>query len=76
MSSVDDKLFQERIEAMNNIANRNLVGGVRQKSKTHLQGAIIGGIIGLVGAIALRKKPIYGIIIGSVLGRIIIKKIK
>tara|TARA_Y100001938_G_C7736330_1_gene257181 strand:+ start:258 stop:488 length:231 start_codon:yes stop_codon:yes gene_type:complete len=76
VSEVEDKLFEKRIEAMNNIANGNLSSNIKGKSNNHLQGAVIGGILGLVTAIALRTKPIYGIAIGGVLGRLVVKKIK
>ena len=76
MGATEDKLFEERIEAMNNIANGNMSGNIKSTTKGHLQGAIIGGIIGLVSSIALRQKPIYGVLIGSILGRLIVKKIK
>lgn len=76
MSVESDKLFEEKIKAMNDIANGKMSSNVKSSTKSHLQGAIIGGIIGLVGAIALRSKPIYGIAIGSILGRVIVKKIK
>tara|TARA_R110002072_G_scaffold1182_4_gene9793 strand:+ start:2999 stop:3229 length:231 start_codon:yes stop_codon:yes gene_type:complete len=76
MSIESDKLIEDKIKAMNDIANGKMSSNIKSSSKSHLQGAIIGGIIGLVGAIALRSKPLYGVVIGSILGRVIVKKIK
>lgn len=76
MSTESDKLLEEKIKAMNDIANGRMSSNIKSSTKNHLQGAVIGGIIGLVGAIALRSKPLYGIVIGSILGRVIVKKIK
>jgi uncharacterized protein YqgC (DUF456 family) len=71
-----DKAFEQQVNAMNQIANGNLGSNLKSTSKSHFQGALVGGIIGLVGALYMRKKPIYGIAIGSILGRLIVKKIK
>jgi len=68
--------LEEQINTMNKIANGNLSSDIKDSSKSRLQGAVIGGIIGLVGAIALRTKPIYGIALGSIAGRLIVNKIK
>ena len=76
MSKESDKLFDAKIKAMNDIANGNMATNIKGTTKSHLQGAVIGGVIGLISAIALRTKPIYGVAIGSILGRIIVKKIK
>ena len=68
--------LEEQINTMNKIANGNLSSDIKDSSKSRLQGAVIGGIIGVVGAIALRTKPIYGIALGSIAGRLIVNKIK
>jgi hypothetical protein len=68
--------LEQQIKTMNKIANGNLTSEIKDSSKSRLQGAVIGGIIGLVGAIALRTKPIYGIALGSIAGRLIVNKIK
>ncbi len=68
--------LEEQIKTMNKIANGNLSSDIKDLSKSRLQGAVIGGVVGLVGAIAMRTKPIYGIAIGSILGRLIVNKIK
>lgn len=71
-----DKDLNKKIEAMNKIANGNLGKKIKTNSERLLKGAVAGGIIGLVGAIALRTKPIYGIVLGSIVGRQVYKKIK
>tara|TARA_R100000541_G_scaffold45741_1_gene52759 strand:- start:445 stop:678 length:234 start_codon:yes stop_codon:yes gene_type:complete len=75
MKKESDKLFERNVKNMNDIANGKIATNIKSSTKSHLQGVVIGGIIGLVGAIALRSKPIYGIAIGSILGRLIVKKI-
>lgn len=72
----DKQALEKQIETMNKIANGNLSSDIKSSSKSRLQGAVIGGILGLVGAIALRTKPIYGIALGSIVGRILVNKMK
>ena len=76
MNNSNELPFENKVKAMNDIANGKMADNLKSTTKSHLQGSVIGGILGLVTSLALRSKPIYGIAIGSILGRIIVKKIK
>jgi uncharacterized protein YqgC (DUF456 family) len=70
----DSEEFKRKIEVVKDISNKDLTAKIKGNSKNNMQGAIIGGVIGLVGSIALRKKPLYGILIGAIAGRLFISK--
>ncbi len=70
----DSVELKKKIETVNDISNKSLTNKVLDSSKKNLQAIVIGGVLGLVSAIALRQKPMYGIIIGAVAGHLFIKE--
>lgn len=69
----DSKEFKQKIEVVKDIGNKDLSNKILKNSKDNMQGAVIGGVLGLIGSIALRKKPLVGILVGVIAGRLIIK---
>jgi uncharacterized protein YqgC (DUF456 family) len=69
----DSKEFKQKIEVVKDIGNKDLSNKILKNSKDNMQGAVIGGVLGLIGSIALRKKPWIGILVGVIAGRLIIK---
>ena len=46
----------------------SLTGGINSDTKTYLDGAFLGAIVGGIGGLILGKKIIWGIVIGAVAG--------
>jgi|TARA_Y100000389_G_scaffold183639_1_gene201341 hypothetical protein len=74
--NTESKDFKRKINVVKDIGNKDLTNKIRGNAKDNMQGAIIGGVLGLIGSVALRKKPIYGILIGAIAGRLLITKTK
>lgn len=72
MSKEQLEELKKNAEKMQSISSGKLSDELKKRQKVNTQGAVIGGVIGLIGAIALRKRPLYGIIVGAIAGRLVL----
>jgi len=72
LTKKQEEELRESAKRITSISKGNLANEIKERARLNTQGAVIGGIIGVVGAIALRKKPLYGVLVGAIAGRLIL----
>jgi hypothetical protein len=73
MNSKERKSVKGGVQTIRDIGENNLAKKVKKNWKNNIKGAIVGGGLGVVVAIAMRKNPVILGVIGLILGRIIFK---
>lgn len=59
---------QEYRDQMDKIKNTSIVNSIVNKSRNSVNGLIIGGVVGLIGAIVFRQSKFMGIVLGGTAG--------
>lgn len=66
--------INKNIDTIKKVGNKDLANSVKSKFELNVQGATIGGLIGLGIGLATKKNLIISVIIGLIGGRVIFKK--
>jgi len=74
MTSAEEKKVTENINTINQIGNNDLGSNVKKRMENNMKGAILGGGLGIVLGIAMRKNLIVSGMIGLIIGRLILVK--
>ena len=73
MNKKDTKKIEENLQTIKDIGSNKLGGNVKKKAESTIKGALIGGGIGIVIGVALRKNPLIFGLVGLVAGKLILK---
>tara|TARA_R110002153_G_scaffold240474_8_gene395115 strand:+ start:633 stop:863 length:231 start_codon:yes stop_codon:yes gene_type:complete len=73
MNRKERKTIKKSVQTIKDIGDKNLATKVKKNWKNNIKGAIVGGGLGVLGAIATRKNPVILGVLGLILGRIIFK---
>ncbi len=73
MRSKERKKIAKDLQNIKDIGEKNLAKKLRKNWKNNIKGAIVGGGLGVIIAIATRKSPVILGVIGLILGRIVFK---
>ena len=73
MRSKERKKIAKDLQNIKDIGEKNLAKKLRKNWKNNIKGAIVGGGLGVIIAIATRKSPVVLGVIGLILGRIVFK---
>ena len=73
MRPKERKQITKGAQTIKDIGEQNLAKKLKKNWKNNIKGALVGGGIGVVIAIATRKSPVVLGVIGLILGRIVIK---
>ena len=71
MRKVEQKKIAKNVQSIKDIGEKNLAKKVKKNWKNNIKGAIVGGGIGVVIAIATKKNPVALGVVGLILGRIV-----
>ena len=74
MNHSQEKILKENYKTIKKIGNENLANDVKKNSERNIKGAMIGGALGVVLGIGMKKNVLISGFIGLILGRLIIKK--
>tara|TARA_R100000388_G_C7213958_1_gene145122 strand:- start:523 stop:747 length:225 start_codon:yes stop_codon:yes gene_type:complete len=74
MNPQQEKILKENYKTIKKIGNENLANDVKKNSERNIKGAMIGGALGVVLGIGMKKNILISGFIGIILGRLIIKK--
>ena len=64
------------VQSIKDISENNFAKKVKKNWKNNIKGALVGGGLGIVVAIATRKSPLVLGVLGLILGRIVFKSNK
>jgi hypothetical protein len=64
------------VQSIKDISQNNFAKKVKKNWKNNIKGALVGGGLGVVVAIATRKSPLVLGVLGLILGRIVFKSNK
>lgn len=64
------------VQSIKDISEDNFAKKVKKNWKNNIKGALVGGGLGVVVAIATRKSPLVLGVLGLILGRIVFKSNK
>ena len=70
-----EKQLLDNVNNLKVITNKNYGKNLKQKTKNNMNGALIGGFVGVIIGIASKKNFYITGLIGIVLGRLLISKI-
>ncbi len=73
MRSKERKKIAKDLQNIKDIGEENLAKKVKKNWKNNIKGAIVGGGLGVIIAIATRKSPVVFGVVGLILGRIVFK---
>ena len=73
MKRSEKKTLTNNAQTIKDIGNKNLAKKLMKNWKKNIKGALVGGGIGVVIAIATRTSPLKLGVLGLILGRIVIK---
>jgi len=73
MNRKERKKVKKEVQTIKDIGENNLATKVKKNWKNNIKGAIVGGGLGVVIAIATRKSPVVLGVVGLILGRIIFR---
>ena len=73
MTKTDKKTLTRNAHKINSLGAESIVSEVKTKMEDNTKGAFLGGGIGLLVGIAMRKNLIVSGLIGIILGRFIFK---
>ena len=74
MNHKQEKILKENYKTINKIGNENLSSDIKKNTERNIKGAMIGGALGVVLGIGMKKNILISGFIGLILGRLIIKK--
>ncbi len=74
MTNAEKKKVAENISTINQIGNNDLGNSVKKRMENNIKGAVLGGGLGIVLGIAMRKNLIVSGMIGLIVGRLILVK--
>jgi len=73
MNTSDKKILRKNAQKINSLGADSIVSEVKTKMEDNTKGALLGGGIGLLIGIAMRKNLVVSGLIGIILGRFIFK---
>tara|TARA_R110000787_G_scaffold106693_5_gene214508 strand:+ start:1111 stop:1341 length:231 start_codon:yes stop_codon:yes gene_type:complete len=73
MNRKERKTIIKSVQTIQDIGDKNLGSKIKKNWKNNIKGAIVGGGLGVIVAIAMRKNPVVLGILGLILGRIVFK---
>jgi uncharacterized protein YqgC (DUF456 family) len=73
MNTSDKKILRKNAQKINSLGADSIVSEVKTKMEDNTKGALLGGGIGLLVGIAMRKNLVVSGLIGIILGRFIFK---
>jgi hypothetical protein len=73
MNQTDRKTLKSNAQKINSLGAESIVSEVKTKMEDNTKGALLGGGIGLLVGVAMRKNLIVSGLIGIILGRFIFK---
>lgn len=73
MNTTDKKILRKNAQKINSLGADSIVSEVKTKMEDNTKGALLGGGIGLLVGIAMRKNLVVSGLIGIILGRFIFK---
>ena len=73
MNTTDKKILRKNAQKINSLGAESIVSEVKTKMEDNTKGALLGGGIGLLVGIAMRKNLVVSGLIGIILGRFIFK---
>lgn len=73
MNTSDKKILRKNAQKINSLGAESIVSEVKTKMEDNTKGALLGGGIGLLVGIAMRKNLVVSGLIGIILGRFIFK---
>jgi hypothetical protein len=73
MNKTDTNTLKNNAQKINSLGAESIVSEVKTKMEDNTKGALLGGGIGLLVGIAMRKNLIVSGLIGIILGRFIFK---
>lgn len=68
--------LKENIKTINDIGSKSYGNKIKNKTKANMRGAMIGGGVGVLLAVASRQNPYIFGIIGLIAGRFLLGKMK
>lgn len=74
MTTAEKEKVAENISTINQIGNNDLGNSVKKRMENNIKGAVLGGGLGIVLGIAMRKNLIVSGMIGLIVGRLILVK--
>jgi len=74
MTKTEKEKVAKNISTINQIGNNDLANSVKKRMENNIKGAVLGGGIGVVLGIAMRKNLIVSGMIGLIIGRLILVK--
>ena len=74
MTTAEKNKVAENISTINQIGNNDLGNSVKKRMENNIKGAVLGGGLGIVLGIAMRKNLIVSGMIGLIVGRLILVK--
>ena len=74
MTNAEKKKLAKNINTINQIGNNDLGKSVKKRMENNIKGAILGGGVGIVLGIAMRKNLVISGVIGLIIGRLILVK--
>jgi len=74
MTNSEKEKVAKNISTINQIGNNDLGSSVKKRMENNIKGAVLGGGLGIVLGIAMRKNLIVSGMIGLIVGRLILVK--
>ena len=74
MTTSEKETVAKNISTINQIGNNDLGNSVKKRMENNIKGAVLGGGLGIVLGIAMRKNLIVSGMIGLIVGRLILVK--
>lgn len=74
MTTAEKDKVAENISTINQIGNNDLGNSVKKRMENNIKGAVLGGGLGIILGIAMRKNLIVSGMIGLIVGRLILVK--
>lgn len=70
----EEEIKDDNLQTIKDIGGKGLAAKVKKKWNKNIRGAIVGGVLGIIIGLSMRKSPVVFGVIGLILGRIIINK--
>ena len=74
MTNSEKEKVAKNISTINQIGNNDLGNSVKKRMENNIKGAVLGGGLGIILGIAMRKNLIVSGMIGLIVGRLILVK--